>query len=290
MPLLAAVVRFISRLMWLAPLKLSRAVGICIGILWFDVLRIRRKVVLSNLQIAFPEWSEKQRVQVARESMFGMGQTLAEFLLMVDFSKQDALKVFEFEGLNHLDQAFAKEKGVLLLTCHLGNGDYGCAAMARKGYRLNMISKQFKAVWLNDAWFGLRRRMGTGFIREEKSSAEILKALKRNEGVIFVLDQFMGPPVGVRTQFFGKVTGTAMGLAVFAQRTKAPLVPAYTFRLPDGRLKIVFDAELDLGPLLDDRANIPRMTQIYTDKIEQYVRAHPEQWMWLHRRWKEFRD
>jgi len=229
-------------------------------------------------------------MQVARESLIGMGQTLAEFLLMVDFSNQEALPLFEFEGLEHLDRAFAKNQGVLILTCHLGNGDYGCAAMARKGYRLNVISKQFKARWLNEAWFGLRRRMGTGFIREEKSSTEILKALKRNEGVIFVLDQFMGPPVGVRTHFFGKVTGTAMGLAVFAQRTRSPVVPAYTYRLADGRLKLVLEPEFDMGELLDDRANIPRMTQLYTDKIEQYVRRHPEQWMWLHRRWKEFRD
>ena len=287
---LALFVKLLSEILWALPRGYSLFLGRLLGLLWYDVLRVRRDVVQSNIRLAFPEWPERKVVATGRASLVGMGQTLVEFLLMVGLSRSRVNKSFVFEGLENLDRAFREQKGVLLLTCHLGNGDWGCAGMAIKDYRLNMISKQFKSEWLNNAWFGLRRRMGTGFIREEKSTSEILKALKRNEGVIFVLDQFMGPPIGVRTRFFGHETGTAMGLAVFHQRTRSPLVPAYTVRLPDGRLRVVFEPMMDLSGLLEDRENIPRMTQVYTDKIEGWVRRYPDQWMWLHRRWKEFRD
>jgi KDO2-lipid IV(A) lauroyltransferase len=136
----------------------------------------------------------------------------------------------------------------------------------------------------------MRRKHGTRFISPEKSSFEILRALRRNEIVIFVLDQFMGPPIGVRTRFFGKETGTAAGCALMAGRTGAPLIPCCTYRRSDGRHVAFFEAPI---PFLDDglrEKNIAVMTQIYTDKIESYVRLYPGQWMWIHRRWKEFRE
>jgi KDO2-lipid IV(A) lauroyltransferase len=155
---------------------------------------------------------------------------------------------------------------------------------------MQLISKEFKSRWLNDLWFGMRRKHGTRFIAPEKSSFEILRALRRNELVVFVLDQFMGPPIGVRTRFFGKETGTAMGCALMADRTHSPVVPCYTYRKEDGRHVMVFEKPIEfLDHGLRDQ-NIAVMTQIYTDKIEAIVRKHPGQWMWIHRRWKEFRE
>ena len=282
--------RLFAFLIAILPTRLRLLLGDAIGILWFDIFRIRRKVAIENVTIAFPEKSLAERTQIARDSLRSMGRTLTEFSLFPFFSQKHVDRLIKIENEHYLDEALAQGKGVLMLTLHVGNGDLGAAALSLRGRKVHLISKLFKARWLNDMWFGMRSRVGTKFISPEKSSFEILRALKKNEIVIFVLDQFMGPPIGTRTKFFGKETGTAMGLALMADRTGAPVLPTYIYRNPDGTHVIVAEPPI---PYLDNglrEENIAAMTQIYTDKVEDIVRRHPGQWMWIHRRWKEFRD
>lgn len=273
-----------------SPRRFQELLAWGMGILWFDVLRIRRQVALDNLKIAFPEKSLAERKKIARSSLVHMGRTIIEFTYFPFFKRQDVERIFVIEGLEHVQAALAQGRGVLFLSMHVGNGDFAVSAISQLGLKMNLISKEFKARWLNDLWFGMRKKHGTHFISPEKSSFDILRALKRNEIVIFVLDQFMGPPIGVRTKFFGRETGTAVGLALMAERTGAPVIPSYTYRRADGRVAAVFEEpiiSLDNGPR---DTTIAVMTQAYTDKIESVVRRYPEQWMWIHRRWKEFRD
>ncbi len=272
------------------PLSVRLSLGDLLGLLWFDVFRIRRQVALQNLRIAFPEWTEEQRVTTARWSLRNMGRGIIDFASLPFFNDRMLSEQFEFQGLENVKNALLKKRGVLLLGLHFGPGDFGIAATSRKGLPLNLISKEFKTKWLNDLWFGMRGRQGTKFISPEKSSFDILRALKRNECVVFVLDQFMGPPIGVRTNFFGKETGTAAGLALMAGRTQAPVLACYPYRRGDGKIIIVFENEVSFQAIGPNNQNIARMTQVYTDKLEEIVRKHPEQWMWIHRRWKEFRD
>lgn len=286
---------WIGRLLaWLIaslPRRAKTIVGTGIGLLWFDVFRIRRRVAIENVGVAFPEQSKAQRTHLARRSLIHMGQNLVEYAEFPFFEKDKIADYFEFHGLSHLEAASAKGRGVLLLGLHLGNGDFAISALSRLGWSVWVISKLFKAEWLNDLWFGMRKRHGTRFIAPEKSTFEILRALKANGLVIFVLDQFMGKPIGCRTRFFGKETGTAMGLALIAGRTEAPVVPCYTYRLANGKHVAAFEAEIpwqDIGPDAKRDQNIAAMTQVYTDKLEAIIRRHPEQWMWIHRRWKNF--
>ncbi len=280
-------------------------VGSILGFLWFDVFRIRRKVAIDNVAIAFPEISRREQIRIARASVYHMGKTLIEFCFFPLFDKADFARFFEIQGAEIVDQALSENRGVYFLSLHVGNGDFSTAAVSQRGWPVSLISKNFKSKWLNDIWFRMRTRHGTQFISPEKSSFEILRAIKQKRIVIFVLDQYMGPPVGCRTQFFGKETGTAMGLAVMVERTGCPVIPVTTYRKPDGHHVIRFDSPipwtpLDVGPsgvdgLSDNSSknqardtNIRAMTQVYTDKIEDIVRKHPEQWMWIHRRWKNF--
>jgi len=260
-----------------------------IGLLWFDVFRIRRNVAVENVGIAFPEMSREERTKLARASLRHMGRTLVEFALFPFLTKKKIARDFVFENFEIADEVLKAGKGGLMLTLHLGNGDFATAAMSQMGYPLSLISKEFKAPWLNEMWFGMRKNHGTQFISPEKSSFEILRALKRNRLVIFVLDQFMGPPVGVRTRFFSKETGTAAGLATIAIRTGVPVLPCYTYRRADGVHVARFERPVHLDDRLSEQ-NITVLTQAYTDKLESIVRRHPEQWMWIHRRWKEFRE
>ena len=261
-----------------------------VAFIWWDVLRIRRRVVLENLERAFPDWSEKRRRKVGRKSLFHMGLTLTEFCLFPFFNKEWLPRWMSFEGLEHLDQALAEKKGVLILTLHLGNGDLALMGLSYKGYPMHLISKRFKTQWLDKLWFDLRERHGTMFIDPRRSSFDILKALKRQQMVVFVMDQFMGPPLGIPTTFFGHKTGTALGLALMAERTQAPVVPAFSYRKPDGSLVVNFLPSLPLEQGEGKDETYLRNTQRYNDVLQGLVEQFPEQWMWLHKRWKPFKE
>lgn len=282
-------VKFLSWLVSILPMRWQLVMGDVLGIFWFDVLRIRRKVALENMERCFPDWSLQKREAIARASVCHLGRSFMEFLRIPSVTVEKWRSHFRVEGEEHIRAALAKKKGVFLLSAHVGNGDWGTVGLSLVGYGIHIISKEFKLQWLNRFWFETRRSLGTEFIPDRGSSLAILKALKKNEIVVFVLDQFMGPPIGVKTKFFGHETGTAMGLALLAGRSNAPVVPCYTYREPDGSTRIVFEAEIPFVESTNKDETIVTMTQKYCDKIEEWVRKHPEQWMWVHRRWKRFK-
>ncbi|WP_413578269.1 lysophospholipid acyltransferase family protein [Bdellovibrio sp. HCB290] len=274
------------------PRKVQRLSGSWIGFLWWDVFGFRKKIVINNLKVAFPEWTEAQRKKVGRESVYQLGYNFGEFFFIPNMTREWVDKNVVFEGLQNYEQAIANGKGFFYLTLHLGNGDLGANALSVIGQKIHIISKSFKTKWFNDLWFSVRGAQGVKYIEAHgpNNAFEILKALKRNEGLVFVLDQYMGKPFGVATTFFGKRTGTAYGLALFAQKTKAPVLPIYTYEGNDGKVHLVIEPAMDLSPSIveDKDQSIANITQAFTDKLEQIVRKHPEQWMWVHRRWKDF--
>ncbi|MCB0349777.1 MAG: lysophospholipid acyltransferase family protein [Bdellovibrionales bacterium] len=290
------VVRTLSRVFALLPIRVQLLFGDMIGLLWFDLLRIRRKVALDNLKRCFPNWAESKRVSVARASVCNLGRSFIEFLRIPVVAstvneKSQWKDHFDIQGLEHLENALNKGRGVCLLSAHIGNGDWGTVGLALHGIQLHIISKEFKLRWLNDLWFETRQSLGSQFISDRGSALAILKLLKKNKIVVFVLDQFMGPPIGIKTKFFGYETGTPVGLSLLADRSGAAVVPIYTYRKPDGRTGLVFEPEIVYAGSEVENKDImlQNMTQSYCDKIEEWVRLYPEQWMWVHRRWKKYK-
>jgi KDO2-lipid IV(A) lauroyltransferase len=262
--------------------------GNLIGFLWFDVFRIRRQIVIDNLGKAFPEKSVAERTQMGRENLRFLGRELVEYAQLPFLNKQRVAERFVMHGLENVDAARKKGKGVCLLTLHLGYGDLTIAAVSVIGYPLYLVAKEMSAGWLNRLLLKARERVGTVFIPPRNTAYAILKALKRNEVVIFVQDQFMGPPIGCPTVFFGHPTGSALGLAVMAQRSQAPVIPIYTYVDENDKIHAVFEKEIPFVGDPDDPLTLQRMTQRYSDQLEKYILRHPTQWMWIHRRWKKF--
>jgi Kdo2-lipid IVA lauroyltransferase/acyltransferase len=273
------------------PRFLLRWLGLPLGFLWFDVLRLRRKVVMDNLSRAFPDWTEEQKIRVGRRSVYNLMENFFEFFYLPAINKMWLEKNVVFEGLENIDKALAEKKGVFLLSLHLGHGDMMASCLSAKGYRVSIITKFFNNKILNGIWFGVRGAQGVQCIppHGEKTPFMILKSLKAQSLVGFVLDQHMGKPYGVKTQFFGRPAGTAYGLALFHLKTKAPVVLAYNYPGDDGKIHIVaespmfYRSELENG---DRDQNLAVLTQEYTDEIEKVVRKYPQHWMWVHRRWK----
>lgn len=269
-----------------------RRSGTWLGFLWFDVFGIRKKIIMDNLTIAFPDWSEEQKKQVGRKSVYNLGYNFGEFFFIPSMTPGWVQKNVVFEGWEHVEKAREGGKGMFFLSLHLGNADVAANSIAMNGQDLYLITKNFKTQWFNDLWFSIRGAKGVNYINAHGSNNafEILKALKKNAALVFVLDQYMGKPFGIATTFFGKRTGTAYGLALFVQKTKAPVLPVYTFEGSDKKIHIVVEPALDTGKSVTDDKDqtILNLTQSFNDKLEEIVRKHPEQWMWVHRRWKDF--
>lgn len=289
---LRATAKGFGKFIFWSPRGVLRACGQFLTFLWFDFFRIRRKVIDENLQRAFPNMSSAERRRAGRASVFNMGAGFLEILMIPFLTKTWLDEEVVFEGEENYQAALAKGKGVLAMSLHLGNGDLGSSATVMKGYPLTIITKIFKNPFINDLWFSFRSGQGVKYIDAHgpSTSFDILKALKRQEGVVFVVDQFMGKPYGIATTFFGVKTGTAYGLALFALKSKAPVVPIYAYRGPANKLHVVFEPEVPVMDLLVDDKNtaMVAITQRFNDKIESIIRKHPDQWMWVHRRWKEF--
>lgn len=280
--------RALSFILRHSPAFVRSSLGALLGMLWFDVLRIRRQIVIDNITKAFPDLSHSEKVKLGRRSLVNLGRNFVDYSWLPVLDKNNFREHFEFHNLQVLDEALSKGKGVLLLTLHLGHGDMACAGLSLLGYRVFMVSKFFKVQWLNDLWFGMRRKLGTEFIAPRNSTFPLLRALKANSLVILPLDQFTGPPIGVRTTFFGHETGTAAGMALMADRSEASVVAAYTVRTLSGKHAVYFGPVMPVKLEGDREQSLVTVTQQFNDQLEEFVKMHPEQWMWIHRRWKRF--
>ncbi|MBX3022096.1 MAG: lysophospholipid acyltransferase family protein [Bdellovibrionales bacterium] len=276
--------RAASYLLYHSPAFIRRGLGLFLAFLWFDLLRIRRKVVTDNIAIAFPEMTLSERTALGRRSLRHLGINFVEYSFLPWLKRENIDQHFDFLNAELFERALAQGRGVLLLTLHLGNGDLACSALSVRGYPMVMVSKYFTFKWLNDLWFGMRERLGTKFVPPRNSSYALLKALKTKQAVVIPLDQFTGPPIGVKSTFFGVETGTAAGLAVMAERSKATVISVYSWRQPNGRHAIQFVREIPAGD-----ATPELVTQRFNDELESFVRLHPDQWMWIHKRWKKFK-
>jgi KDO2-lipid IV(A) lauroyltransferase len=271
-----------------SPRRFQLFLGDQLGDLAYFLAKTRKQVVDENLQRAFPELSASERVELSKKHFRHLGKMLIEYLWSPALRRKDLDRLFVMEGKENFAEALKQGKGAFLLGSHIGSGDISIIMTHLSGFPLHLIGKRTKIHWVTRLLFGLREIHGVTALPEESAMLSIFRALKKNEIVIFVLDQFMGPPVGIETQFFGHETGTALGLAIFAEKTKAPVLQVWNYRDDDGRIHIVVEKPLSLnfeGP----RDEVHQaLTQKFTDEIERTIRLKPEQWFWVHKRWKPF--
>ncbi len=258
-----------------------------LGIIWFDIIRLRRKLVIQNISVAFPDWSMEKKISVGRQSVQHLCLSFFEYMIIYNYTPEMHSKYFDIHNEHIIRNQLQKGKGVLLMTLHMGAIDFALVGFTGFGYKVSATLKRIKDVHIDKFVNDLRDKNGIKFIADRKNPFDIFRALKNNEAVVFVMDQHMGRPHGIQVEFFGKKAWTAAGLAAFAMKTQMPVIPLYNFRRDDGKIAIdVLDPiELEVNP--DREQNIKVMTQKYNDALEKIIRLHPEQWLWVHRRWKD---
>ena len=275
--------------------KIELAVGFLIGSLLF-VFRFRRRIIEDNIYQAYKkeldskELSKQDVPKMIFANYVHYGRLILEILHLPFDSKRFAKANVRVHNIEYFNSAFNKGKGVFFLSAHTGYWEVMGVMASEYKVPLNVITKYLRIGFLNRIWVKSREKAGIKLINETFSAKEVLKAIKRGEVIGFVLDQFMGPPVGRRIQFFNRPAWTIASLAWFIQRTGASVVPVVNYRSEDGHFDLFILPEVEFEKVGTDEENIVHNTQRYSNIMEGFVRAKPEQWLWLHRRWKRVKE
>jgi KDO2-lipid IV(A) lauroyltransferase len=247
------------------------------------VLGFRRRVALENLQRAFPTQSRWTLRRIARASYEQLGRSLAEIALVRRVPDAFLDRLVRFDRLEVFEAARVKGHGIVVAVGHFGNWELLGRASARRGIPLTAITRRLRG-GLNRRLLDARREGGMRELPDKGSSGEAVAVLRRGETLAVVVDQNMRPRRGIFVDFFGTPACTTPAAAVLALRAHVPLMAAFPVRQPDGTHVVSM-----LGPFttaLRGHAAVVELTQALTRAVEEQVRAHPDHWFWVHRRWK----
>jgi KDO2-lipid IV(A) lauroyltransferase len=255
--------------------------------LLFHLAWRRREIALDNLRGAFgPKVEAGALCQIARESYRHWLRSLVELGWLLGRDGDRLLEGVEGEGEDVLREAQARGRGVIVITGHFGNFELMPLWWSRRHGSLTLVVRPLDNPWLEARLGRVRRRFGNRVLGRRHGLAEALRSLRRGETVGVLIDQNMAHRQGLFVEFFGKWACTTRLPALLALRTGAPVVPAFILRLGEGRHRVTIGEEIPLvrtGVLSQD---LLLNTARFTQALEGMVRRHPEQWLWVHRRWK----
>jgi KDO2-lipid IV(A) lauroyltransferase len=261
----------------------------------YHVLPLRRRVVMENLRRVFGETlTETQISGIAQAFYAHLLKFLGEFFMLPFLSAAKKEKLIRIEGGEHLLAALGQGRGVLLLTGHFGNWEVstvaGIAQFREYHGRFHFIRRPLKPKWFNDFVMRRFRQAGFGTLDKAGSLDEILELLEQNHIVVSIFDQFTVKKYGIPSEFFGHPAHTFKSLAVLAQFTGAPVIPSSSWREPDGTHVLLFEPPVGIVTEGRTRDIIAVNTKRFNEVLERIILRHPEQWIWMHKRWKKVRE
>jgi KDO2-lipid IV(A) lauroyltransferase len=269
------------------PRGVARWIGSGIGLLAYRVVKKLRGVGLRNLELAYPEkdlgWRERTLAGLYRN----LGWLMGEFCQMSGYSAERASEFIEYDGLENFLAARARGKGVLVMTGHLGAWELSSFYHSLMGYPMGLVIRRLDNPLVDEFVNRVRCLHGNRVIHKDDFARGLIAAMRHGETVGILMDTNMTPPQGVFVPFFGREACTASGLAKVALKTDAAVVPG--FLLWDGgkkKYRLCFGEQIPLIRTEDAEADVVANTAAFTATIERYVRQYPEQWLWVHRRWK----
>ncbi len=276
---------------WVQPRRAQLFWGKVLG-LFLMQFRFRSKVALENLERAFPGQPDEQKTNF-KASYLHLGRLIFEILLLFGSSPRNALlsrfttRWMILKGRQHSDEARRQGRGIIFLASHVGNWEMmAVGGVSLADLNLMMVTKQLKPSWLHQAIESGRRACGVLATYEPRTLKDVLHHLKKKGAVGIVLDQYVGPPVGVRVPVFGTPVGTSMLIATLAKRTGATVLPVENYRNPDGTSVLEIHPPLDWESSDDPHYELALNTARYSQWIEKSIFRHPDQWLWTHRRFK----
>jgi Kdo2-lipid IVA lauroyltransferase/acyltransferase len=271
----------------LLPRRGARAVGAAIGAIAFRALGRLRRVGIRNLELAFPEMTTQDRDATLRSEYRNLGLLLAEFCKMPGYTGEAASRFICYEGLENYLAARDRGKGVLVLTGHLGAWELSSFYHSLMGMPMGMVIRRLDNPLVDAFVNRIRCLHGNRVIHKDDFARGLIASMRAGETVGILMDTNMTPPQGVFVPFFGVLACTASGMARIAAKTEAAVVPGFLlWEESEHRYVLHFGEELPVIRTGDAEQDELANTASFTAAIERYIRQYPEQWLWLHRRWK----
>ncbi|HSE50143.1 MAG TPA: lysophospholipid acyltransferase family protein [Terriglobales bacterium] len=282
-----AAVWLLVRPLGALPRPAGRLAGIVLARLVYALHRRLRRVGMRNLELAFPEKSRRERRRIVRGVFDGLGRQLAEFCRFPRYTRENVGEVAIYDGFEHYEAARARGQGVLFLTAHLGGWEIGSFAHSLYGNPIQIVVRPLDNPYLDALVDRYRTLHGNTTFGKQDFARGLLAAMKAGATVGILIDQNVTPPAGVFVDFFGHLACTTSGLARVAAHTGAAVVPGFT--IWDSVLRkyrIHFEPAVELERTGNDEADAVANTAKFTKVIEEFARRYPDQWLWVHRRWK----
>ena len=283
------MLRLVSRLLASLPTPVLLALGRAIGLFWFHVVPLRRGDALAAVALAFPDAPRAERRRIARESFVHLARSLLEVVAFLSYPTERLRSLVRFEGLAEpVLAARAAGRGTVCLSAHIGSFELSMGAFhfLSGGVPIVIVARVPKAGFARRVLEGVRDRTGMLVLPPKGSLPKVVESLTREQRILgFVTDQNMPKKRGVFVEFFGKPACTTPGFSVVARRSGAVVVAGWNERLADGTHLGHF-GEITLSA--DPNPRVAAMNDAWrlTQETERWIRARPEQWFWVHRRWK----
>jgi KDO2-lipid IV(A) lauroyltransferase len=280
-----AVIAVLKPLGWL-PHKLARGVCAVLGASSYWLWPRLRRVGLYNLRLAFPDWSEAKRRRVTFDLFQNFGRMLADFAHFPNWNRENIESLIIYDGFENYARAQSLGRGVLFLTAHFGNWELGSFAHGVYGYPCQFIVRPMDNPLIDRFINRYRCLSGGKAIDKGEFARGVLRAFSQGQAVGVLTDQNMSLSEGVFVNFFGRPACTTTGPARVARKNGVPIVLGLV--IWDAKLKkyrLRFEA-VEWIKREDPEEEILANTANFTRLIEEYARRYPDQWLWVHRRWK----
>jgi KDO2-lipid IV(A) lauroyltransferase len=282
-----APVWLILKMLGALPRGIARGIAAAVTSLLFSLQPRLRKTAEFNLRLAFPDWTDTQRKELTRKMLRNLGWMAAEFARLPRLTKENIENLVILEGHENFLEGQRRGKGVLYLTGHIGAWELSSFAHALYGYPLHYMARPLDNKRLDALVNQYRCASGNRPIFKNESARVMLKILKDSGTVGILADQNTLPAEGEFVDFFGKLACTTTGLARVALHTGAAVVPGYAYwdeTIQKYRLR--FETPVELIQTGDTERDVFENTQRFAKVIEEIIRKHPDQWVWVHKRWK----
>ncbi len=269
------------------PRPIARLAGGAVGAVARWCLPRLSRVGLRNLELAFPEKTEAERRRILRRLYRNLGWQLAEFCLMARYTRESARGFLRCDGLERYIAARDAGQGVLILTAHLGAWELSSFYHSLAGFPMSMVIRRLDNPLVDALVNRIRCMHGNRVLHKDDFARGLLSLMREGGTVGILMDTNMTPPQGVFVDFFGRPACTGSGLARVAMRTGARVLPGFLlWEEATGGYVLRFGEPLPLIRSEDFEADVVANTARFTKEIERYIRQYPDQWLWVHRRWK----
>ncbi|HYO91249.1 MAG TPA: lysophospholipid acyltransferase family protein, partial [Pyrinomonadaceae bacterium] len=281
----AAARTVLTGLRWL-PRPLAIATGRGFGRIAYRVGGRLQRTGSRNLQLAFPNMSEEERARILRGCFLNLGRLLGEVSHFPRATPDSLRRIIECEGLENLEAARARGRGVIMFTGHLGAWELSSFALSALGYPMSFLVRRIDNPLVEQLIDKTRTRFGNRSIDKRAAARAMLRTLRAGETLGILVDLNTQPHEGIFVDFFGIPASTTVGLASMALRTDAAVLPIFVpWDEQRQRFLMRIEPPLEITRTGDEEEDVRQLTALFTNVIEKYVRLYPEQWLWIHKRW-----